>query len=206
MLMPPYFYTYGDEQIFAFYQKFMSTIGDAVPVYLYNLPMFVNPITPTLAERLLGTGQFAGIKDSSGEAGYLQKLESLHAEQSFRLLIGSERLYTDARQAGADGMISGVAACLPELMVALDGAITAKEGQRVAILGGRLREYLDRLDKFPATVIIRQTAVARGWHLAPVAVPFDEDLSAELIGFHGWFRDWWPQVLRECSRAAVVRM
>jgi dihydrodipicolinate synthase/N-acetylneuraminate lyase len=205
MLMPPYFYTYGEEQIFAFYAKFLNAIGGAAPIYLYNLPMFVNPITPVLAERLLETGSFAGIKDSSGDAAYLQRLQSLHAKLQFQLLSGSERLYPAARRAGANGIVSGVAAALPELVVALDRAITSSDTERGERLSKRLEEYLGYLDRFPATVIIRQTAVARGWSFSAVAVPFDEDLSAELIGFHAWFREWWPPVLGECSLPAAVR-
>ena len=205
MLMPPYFYKYGEEQIFAFYGKFLRAIGGSLPIYLYNLPMFVNPITPALAERLLETGSFAGIKDSSGDAAYLQNLHSLQAKLRFQLLLGSERLYPGARRAGANGIISGVAAALPELMVAVDRAIASSDTERSERLGKRLGEYLDYLDRFPATVIIRQTAVARGWSFSAVAVPFDEDLSAELIGFHAWFGEWWPPVLGECGLPAVVR-
>ncbi len=206
LLLPPYFYSYGEEQIFAFYQKFMSAIGTALPVYLYNLPMFVSPISLELAARLFETGEFAGIKDSSGDAAYVQGLQNLHARPlRFQFLSGSERLYAGTRQAGADGIVSGVAAALPELMVALDRALLASHEERTALLAKRLGEYLDHLDRFPATVIIRQTAVARGWSFSPVAVPFDEDLSAELIGFHGWFREWWPSVAAECKQAAAMR-
>ncbi len=199
LLAPPHFYVYGEEQLFAYYQAFIESLGRTVPVYLYNIPMFVSPIPPALAARLLTSGTFAGIKDSSGDPNYLQHLLDLHKQTSFQLLLGNEALYVNGTQAGADGVVSGVAAALPELIVALNRAVLASDVPRSEALHRRLLEFLDFLHRFPATVIIRQAAVARGWQLTHSAVPFDEDMAAEIIAFHAWFRDWWPQTLAECK-------
>ncbi len=199
LLAPPHFYGYGEEQLFAYYQAFIESLGRTVPVYLYNIPMFVSPIPPGLAGRLLTSGTFAGIKDSSGDPNYLQHLLDLHKQTPFQLLLGNEALYRNGTQAGADGMVSGVAAALPELIVALNRALLSSDVPRSESLHRRLLEFLDYLHRFPATVIIRQAAVARGWQLTHSAVPFDEDMAAEIIAFHAWFRDWWPPVLAECK-------
>ena len=66
LLMPPYFYAYSEDQIFEFYSQFVRSVGTGIRIYLYNLPMCTNSISPRLARRLLQTGSFAGIKDSSG--------------------------------------------------------------------------------------------------------------------------------------------
>lgn len=202
LLMPPYFYRYTDDQLYAFYEEFVRTVDGKTCIYLYNLPFFTNPIGPELAERLLSSGSFAGIKDSSGDLGMLRSLERLHERLPFALLAGSESLYLDARLAGADGIVSGVAAALPELMVAIERAILDRDIERAHKLNGRLSEFVEWVNRFPATVAIRQAAVARGWKLDHFAVPPGAQVSAELQTFHHWLRSWLPSVLSECTSAA----
>ena len=205
LLMPPYFFTYGENQIFEFYQQFVKLAASRIPIYLYNLPMFTNAIVASLAERLLQTGHFAGVKDSSGDWSFLESLAALRRNSSFQLLAGNESLFVRGHNAGADGIISGVAAALPELVVALNHALGKSDAQRVDQLNRRLAEFMSFVTKFPACVAIRQAAGVRGWGLSQLAVPFDEDTAAEVIGFHGWFREWWPQVQAECNQVPAMR-
>jgi dihydrodipicolinate synthase/N-acetylneuraminate lyase len=205
LLTPPYFYRYGDLQIAEFYGRFADALGAGKPVYLYNLAPFLNPIAPGLSERLLATGAFAGIKDSSGDWTQFEALAAARRNRSFCLLVGNERLYLRGRQAGADGVVSGVAAALPELMVALEQAIASADTPRAQMLDGKVHEFLDFVDRFPSTVAIRQAAAVRGWKMTQAAVPLDQDLEAEAIRFQGWFREWLPGVLTACRTATGVR-
>ncbi|MBV8864545.1 MAG: dihydrodipicolinate synthase family protein [Acidobacteriaceae bacterium] len=205
LLAPPHFYRYGDNQLVEFYLQFNELVGQDSPVYLYNLPMFLSPISPELAARLLHTGAFTGIKDSSGESGYFSSLRALHPETSFQFLVGSESVYLQARSAGAEGAVSGVAAAIPELIIALDRAIKGGEQQVAQHLDKRLHEFLRYVDKFSASVAIRQAAVVRGWQLNHLAVPFDADTAAEVVDFHAWFRGWLAEVLPECIQPALMR-
>lgn len=205
LLMPPYFYNYSDAQLLEFYQQFIRATGGKTRVYLYNLPSFTNAISGSLAVRLLGSGAFAGIKDSSGDWHLFETLRDLRARVPFTFLVGSESLYLRCRVAGADGIVSGIAAALPELLVAIDRAIRAHDGERANRLNARLQEFIGWVEKFPATVAIKQAAVARGWKLNHFPFSFDDDTQAGLAGFHHWLRDWLPAVLRESSEAAVVK-
>jgi 4-hydroxy-tetrahydrodipicolinate synthase len=200
LLMPPYFYNYGDSQLARFYEDFVRLLGGKLSIYLYNLPSFTNPISAQLAEALLSSGAFAGIKDSSGEWPMFETLNALQAKRPFRLLIGNESLYLWARIAGAHGIVSGVAAALPELLVAIDEAFRNSKLERAQQLNLRLQEFVGWLDKFPTTVGIKQTAAARGWKHDQFAVPLDEETAATLNSFRQWLRDWLPAVLSECSQ------
>ncbi len=195
LLMPPYFYRYNDEQIYEFYCRFASALDAKMPIYLYNIPVFTNPLTASLATRLLTTGQFAGIKDSSGDWQLFEELQSLHAKLPFQLMIGSDPLYFRARPLGADGIVSGVAAALPELIVALDRALSANDLPRAAKLNTLLDEFIGWIDRFPAPVGVRRAAVARGWKLQHSSLPFDERTAAGLQEFEQWFVAWLPGVL-----------
>jgi 4-hydroxy-tetrahydrodipicolinate synthase len=195
LLMPPYFYRYQDNQIFEFYRQFADAIGGRMPIYLYNIPVFTNPISADLAGRLLSSGEFAGIKDSSGDWKLFESLQALHANLPFRLMIGSDPLYFRARPLGADGMVSGVAAAVPELMVALDRALNANDMGRATRLNAFLDEFISWINQFPATVGVKRAAVARGWKLNHSPIPFDEQTAAKLLEFERWFLDWLPVVL-----------
>jgi dihydrodipicolinate synthase/N-acetylneuraminate lyase len=196
MLMPPYFYRYNDHQIADFYMQFVQEFGGQLPVYLYNLPFFTNPISPEVAAPLLETGLFAGIKDSSGDWGRFENLLAVRRVREFRLLAGHESIYLKARLEGADGIVSGVAAAVPELMIALDRAASAQDLPRAQQLNERLLEFLPWVERFPSTVAIKQAAVARGWKQQHLAVPVD---AAKIDEYHAWLSEWLPQVLRECA-------
>lgn len=202
LLMPPYFYRYPDEEICEFYLQFRELLDEKIPVYLYNLPACTNPLSPNVLNRLLSTGAFAGIKDSGGMWETFEQLQILRATQPFQFLVGRESLYARALQAGASGIVSGVAAAVPELIVSLDRAVRARDDARAARLNEKLLEFVAYVDKFPGTVAIKQASVARDWTSSHVAVPLDEDMAAEVIAFHVWFREWLPGVLAECSNSA----
>ncbi|MGI9072733.1 MAG: dihydrodipicolinate synthase family protein [Bryobacteraceae bacterium] len=200
LLMPPYFYNYGDNLLARFYEDFVRLLGGKLSIYLYNLPSFTNPISAQLAEALLSSGAFSGIKDSSGEWQMFEALNALQAKRPFRLLIGNESLYLRARTAGAHGIVSGVGAALPELLVAIDEAFRDSKDERAQQLNLRLQEFVGWLDKFPPTVGIKQTAAARGWKHDQFAVPLDEETAATLNNFRQWLRGWIPAVLSECNQ------
>jgi 4-hydroxy-tetrahydrodipicolinate synthase len=119
--------------------------------------------------------------------------------------VGNETLYFRARLVGADGIVSGVAAALPELLVAIDRAIQVNDGERAKRLNARLEEFIHWIDKFPAGVAIKQAAVARGWKLNHFPFPLDDNTQAELAAFHDWLRAWLPVLLSECSEAEALR-
>ena len=98
-------------------------IGGAVPILLYNIPLFTSEIPVETSCELLASGRFAGIKDSSGDLESFSRLLAQKETTPFTLLVGADGIYTRARCAGADGIVSGVACAIPELLLALDRAI-----------------------------------------------------------------------------------
>lgn len=205
LLMPPYFYHYPEDQIFYFYEQFSNEINGRIPIYIYNIPAFTNPISAVLAERLLRTQAFAGIKDSSGDWTFFEALTKLQNHFNFQVLMGCDEFYLKARQEGAHGVVSGIAGAIPELLVALERALRNQALEVAGRLDARLREFAGFVSKFPTPVAIKQAAVARGWKLNQLAVPFDEDMSADVIAFHQWLRGWLPAVLAECGELASAQ-
>jgi dihydrodipicolinate synthase/N-acetylneuraminate lyase len=199
LLMPPYFFHYSDNQLFSFYENFVKVVNSPTPIYLYNIPFFTNPMSASLMQRLLSTGAFAGIKDSSGEWPLFEAIQSVRDKVQIQNIVGNDGMYARARLAGADGIVSGVAAAVPELMVALDRALLAKNTAQIEKFDSYLQEFLKYLHHFPATIAIKEAAVVRGWKQEHSAIPFDSGTLAEITEYRRWFEQWLPTVLAASS-------
>jgi 4-hydroxy-tetrahydrodipicolinate synthase len=88
-----------------------------MPFLLYNLPSFTNGIEPQTAIRLLnGVPNLVGMKDSSGNTADLKPLGDARKQSDFSLFVGDDSLLLGALQAGWDGVVSGIACFVPELI------------------------------------------------------------------------------------------
>jgi 4-hydroxy-tetrahydrodipicolinate synthase len=200
LLMPPYYFPQDQDAIRSFYLAFAAAIGDALPIYLYNIPFCTSDIASSTATDLLSTGKFAGIKDSSGNLDYFRALSEQAALTPFTLFCGQERLYLEARRLGANGAIFGTASAVPELLVALDAAMCAGAEDRVDRLAERVNQFADWVQILPMTVAIKEAARQRKLKVGALAVPLGASGERKLAEFGEWFRGWLPEVLRECGR------
>lgn len=198
---PPHYFRYADEDVEAYFLALAGATAKLAPLYLYNIPLFTSAISPSTAARLLKTGLFAGIKDSSGDWAGFESLAAARAECTFELYVGNDRIFARSRQAGADGVVSGVASALPELLVAMDRAIMAAQSERVEGLNARLEEFIKRAGQLPGPVGIREAVGLRGINPGPHAAPLGETGQRTLLEFREWFKGWLPTVLQECNNA-----
>ena len=199
LAMPPYFFRYDAGSIRQFFLELGEEVAKWTPVYLYNIPVFSNPIPLDTAIELLESGAFAGIKDSGGDWDYLSALIRLRDRAPVRVLCGDDRLFRKARQCGADAGISGVASAVPELMAALSRAIASSDTARTEDLESRVNEFIGWLTRFPVPVGVREAARLRGIKTGPSAVPPGEDGRTALAEFQSWFRDWIKVIEHECK-------
>ncbi len=203
LVMPPYFFRYSQPQIKEFYLRFAAEIGNQLPILLYNIPAFTSPIAIETASELLLTGKFAGIKDSSGEFEYTAELLKIRERQPFSVLVGNDKVFTRARQAGADGVVSGVACAIPELIVALDNAIGRNAPDAIAALEARLCEFIEWIDRFPTPVAVKVATSARGFKAGPLAVPLPKEDAERLKEYENWFRSWVVTVKNSAMRVGA---
>jgi dihydrodipicolinate synthase/N-acetylneuraminate lyase len=195
LLMPPYYFKYSDGQIFEFYSRFAECWAAKLPLYAYNIPVFTNPISPSLMERLLLAGWFAGAKDSSGSAELFEVLMTVKAANGLQVLVGNDAKYREAMAAGADGVVSGVAAAIPELLVGLHQAARSNNQAKAERLHADLIEFIGWVDKFPATMAIHHAANLRQWKVGAQLMPLDAAGAETLLAFEAWFKNWLPLVL-----------
>jgi len=200
MLMAPHFFRYSQLEIREYFLEFAKALRGDIPIYLYNVPFFTNEIEPETACQLLGTGKFAGIKDSSGREDYLAALLRQKELSPFiRVILGNDSLFTRGRSVGADGVISGVCCGLPELMLGLNRAIVTGNAVKRDQLDARLMEYIGWLNHFPVPIGVRETVALRGLKIGPQAVPFSPETARAMGEFREWFTGWFPELLAETN-------
>lgn len=198
LLMPPYFYRYGEPETGEFLRRFAAAAPAGIPRFLYNIPFFTSPIPIELALDLLRSQAYAGIKDSSGDWQSMSRL--LEVRETATIVVGNDSIFTRARSDGAHGSISGVACALPELVGALDAAICSGDTARQQTLDARLHEFIAWIDTMPVPVGIRLALAARGAAPGEHPVPFSRETAARAAAFRAWFSSWWPAVQLEIDQ------
>jgi dihydrodipicolinate synthase/N-acetylneuraminate lyase len=199
LVMAPYFFRYNQEDIREFFLQFAGQAPDGLPVFLYNIPAFSNEIGSETLTGLLQTGRFAGVKDSSGSFDQFLRLKALRSRHPFTLLIGDDKIFTEARAQGADGVVSGVAGVIPELLLGIERAVCDNAAGRAQALDRRLREFIAWLDRFPVPCGIKLALAERGLPIGPEPVPASAARQRLAEQFRAWFREWLPAVLEEAA-------
>jgi dihydrodipicolinate synthase/N-acetylneuraminate lyase len=93
VIAPPYFYQLSQDNI----EKYFESIADAVdiPVILYNIPLFTQPLSYDVVKRLARRDNVVGMKDSSGNM-----VDFLHFMDKIRI-IGEDLNIMTGRSAAA---------------------------------------------------------------------------------------------------------
>jgi 4-hydroxy-tetrahydrodipicolinate synthase len=199
LVMPPYFFPYTPSYVNDFYRQVAEEAQLNIPLLLYNIPQFTTGIEFSVASELLVEGIAQGIKDSSGNAAGFEQLQQLRSQHEFTLMVGNDAITAAARAAGCDGVISGVASALPELMVALDRAILTGATEVQPRWEVRLRQFLEWCDKLPTPMAVKEATAARGLKLGPHSLLCEGQLRRDADMFREWFQGWLPQTLSECK-------
>ena len=127
---PPFYYPpNSQDEIYDYYEKIARTAN--LPVMLYNIPFTTKaPIAIDTIRRLLTLEKIIGIKDSSVDFVFLQKLIELKKiRPDFRILIGKSNLWTAGILSGADGGLDGISNVIPAHCVRLYNEIMSGSGQ-----------------------------------------------------------------------------
>lgn len=194
LVLPPYYFRYTERQMEDFYLRLGEKAAQFLPLYLYNIPFFTQAIPVELSRKLLESGMYAGIKDSSGVPEYLDALRGTGKV----LLVGNDTALCASRKATAVGVISGCAAAIPELICALDAAVASGDAAREALLWGYLKEFIDWLNQFPTPFGVEEACRLRK---LPARAETSWLGDSPLEAYREWFGEWWPVVEKKCKAA-----
>jgi dihydrodipicolinate synthase/N-acetylneuraminate lyase len=202
VVMPPYFFRYSQLEIEEFYLQFAKETGDAVPLLIHNFPQVTSKLELDLVRKLIDTGRFAGIKDSSGDWPFFERLLELRRARPFALFTSDDRTAVQALRAGANGVISGSACAVPELLTGMAHAIASKDQSQADALNARLTEFIDWSERFPFPAAIKRAVELRGQKSAPPLTPLAPQTREALQEFSTWFAAWLPQTKKAAATHA----
>lgn len=149
LLAPPsYFKNVSDDGLFEWFSTVFRQLGSSArDILVYNIPSVT---MVALSVELIGRlrhafpGVVTGVKDSSGDWPYTQRLLAEHSD--LIILIGDERHLAQGVRLGGQGAISGVANFLP------------KEVRSMAVDGvddKRIEDLVAELLKYPVTPAVK---------------------------------------------------
>ncbi|MDJ1157496.1 dihydrodipicolinate synthase family protein [Chelatococcus sp. SYSU_G07232] len=156
LLLPPpfYFKGVGDAGLFAWFARLFEALGGAARgVILYNIPSVTQvPLSLELVGRLRTAFPevIAGVKDSSGDWPYTERLLAGHGDLA--VMIGDERHLAEGVRRGAQGAISGLANVCPETLVPM---VREGRGDR------RVERLVDELLKHPVIPAVKALVAHR---------------------------------------------
>jgi 4-hydroxy-tetrahydrodipicolinate synthase len=149
VLTSPFFFPIDQDDLLRFVKRVLPSVE--LPVMLYNMPGLTKVWfeIETLQE-LIKEPNIVGIKDSSGDLEYFEKVCRLKSlRNDWTILIGPEHLTADAVRLGADGGVNGGANIEPKLFVGLCQA--ALQGNQP-----KLQERKEQVDALQAIYRVKK--------------------------------------------------
>ncbi len=190
VLLPmPGFFRYQQDDLL----EYAGVVCGAVqlPCLLYHLPAFTNALELENLVRLLESDAgFAGIKDSSGDSSHLAPLVEARSRRPFDLFVGDDSLALKAIAAGWDGVISGIACFLPELLVSLVASYRAGDRHTARRRQDDLDRIIQEVVKLPIPWAVRIGLEVRGISTGPLPLPLSPRRCAQADSYRNWCREW----------------
>lgn len=124
---PPYYFIPSQKDLI----KYFLSLSDqtSLPLFLYNMPSHTKvQFEPDTVNVLANHENIIGLKDSSGDLIYFQKIVQLMRDRpDFSLLMGPEELMMQSIISGAHGGVPGGANMYPKLFVEMYEASVNKD-------------------------------------------------------------------------------
>jgi 4-hydroxy-tetrahydrodipicolinate synthase len=189
LLLPmPYFFPYQQGDL----EQFCRSLADSVsiPVLLYNLPQFTSGLQKETVRTLISeVPNIIGIKDSSGSLEILRHLTE-HGVEACRI-VGDDSVLSAALSAEVcDGVISGVACVVPELILGLYAREKHLESAEFSTYAQVLDQFVEQLSAFPTPWGLKWIAQARAILEPTFPLPLSPARVAQGKRLELWFQSW----------------
>ena len=178
LLLPmPYFFPYQQEDLAAFARSVAA--ATRLPILLYNLPQFTSGLSAETVSTLIAeVPNIIGIKDSSGSLDILAHLTAV-APDACRIVGNDSALCPALAESLCDGVVSGVACVLPELIIRAFADYAACESL--------LNAFIEQLDPFPTPWGLKWIAHARGILDPTFSQPVTDHRQDQAAALIDWF-------------------
>ena len=141
VLATPYYFPAGQTELTGYLQNIVEKLP--LPLMLYNMPSLTKVwFEIETLRKLTSLNKIVGIKDSSGDLGYFEKLMSLREERpDWSIMMGPEALLPDAMAMGADGGVAGGGNPFPRLFVDCYDACVAGDRAKLEKCRNTINEF-----------------------------------------------------------------
>jgi dihydrodipicolinate synthase/N-acetylneuraminate lyase len=163
-----------DDSLFHYFATLIDAVNEEeFPFFVYNNVHYSqNTVSPALLARLAANG-LRGCKDSSFDiVNFFLYQDAVSSYSDFNVIVGTEAFFMGAFDAGAEGMICGLANAFPELLKKMYDAY--KSGDRSAAMEmQRMILAVRALTKTAPTVpilheILRMKGIDAGYSRSPL--------------------------------------
>lgn len=194
LLLPmPYFFRYEQDDLETFCRTAASSTK--LPVLLYNLPQFGSGLEKeTVRELIAEVPNIIGIKDSSGSLEILRDLTESGLD-ACRFVGNDPTLRPALHEKICDGVVSGIACVLPELILGLYAQGAHAASTEFDDCWRLLREVANKLDSLPTPWALKWFAEARGIFEAKFSQPLSAERAARGVELEEWFCGWFPSAV-----------
>jgi 4-hydroxy-tetrahydrodipicolinate synthase len=137
----PFYFRFGQSGILRLIESLAK--DSSLPLFLYNQPELTKiSFEPQTVARAAEIPNVVGVKDSSGQIGYIKQVLSLvgKSHPEFSVLVGSESLLVKALLCGAHGGVPGGANIFPDLPVRLYQAFVDGRHEEMRELHAKMME------------------------------------------------------------------
>ncbi|MDN3594871.1 dihydrodipicolinate synthase family protein [Zunongwangia endophytica] len=128
---PPYYFNLGQPELIEYYEYLADRIS--LPMFLYNMPSHTKiNIEPETVKKLSEHTNIIGLKDSSGNTAYFNKLlYRMRDNKDFSFFVGPEEITAETVLLGGSGGVNGGSNMFPKLYVKLYEAAVAGDIEKV---------------------------------------------------------------------------
>jgi 4-hydroxy-tetrahydrodipicolinate synthase len=188
VLLPmPYFFPYEQADLRAFVTKVADALS--IPALLYNLPQFTTGLASRTSLALIRQHEnVAGIKDSSGSLETLRLLSGEGVDCC--RIVGNDSALAPALKEGiCDGVVSGVACVLPELVQRMfTTGTSAPAGTEFQTANSHLETLIGIMNQLPVPWGLKVIAEERQLGPATFAIPVAPERQQQMNQLRAWFR------------------
>ena len=176
--VPPFYYSYGFDEIAGYYRA----IADAsqLPVIVYNFPNTGTKFTIADIETLFGDDRFAGIKHTSQDLYQLERYK--HLGREIAVFNGYDEMLLAGLAMGADGGIGSTYNCMPRTAVGIYRAFCAGNMAEAQRLQTVLNEFVQTIVRYGVFAcekeILSLTGIPMGDCRAPLKALSEEGKRA----------------------------
>jgi len=174
VVAPPYFYTQSQENI----EKYFEAIADAVdmPIILYNIPLFTQPLSYDVVKRLARRDNVVGMKDSSGSmVDFMHFMDKIKiAGENISVMTGREETLFPCLMVGGKGCVTATSGILPEIMTGIYRAWQARRYDQARELQLSVLLIIRAMFSMPFPLGFKYALELRGFKMGPPKQPLSD--------------------------------